>query len=85
MNTPKSNATDRAQRRETGRADADADQATPETDLQPEDTGTAASGAANRGSPAAPVMKQFQKTDSETGGSASVKAGGAAVTVARWI
>ena len=57
MNTPKSNATEREQRRD------DADPGTPETDLQPEDTGTA-----NRGSPAAPVMKQFQKTDSETNG-----------------
>ena len=54
MNTPKSNATDREQSREGGRSEAD--QATPETDLQPEDTGTAAGGQANRGSPAAPVM-----------------------------
>jgi len=41
---------------------------TPETDMQTEDAGTPASGAANRGSPAAPVMKQFAKTEAERGG-----------------
>ena len=40
-------------------------QRTPETDMQPEDAGTPASGTANRGSPAAPVMKQFAKTPAE--------------------
>ena len=38
------------------------------TDLQDADAGTPASGAANQGSPAAPVMKQFQKTRSESNG-----------------
>jgi hypothetical protein len=37
-------------------------------DMQPEDTGTAASGGANQGSPAAPVMKQFAKTEAESNG-----------------
>lgn len=36
-----------------------AEGASPQPDLQPPDTG------ANRGSPAAPVMKQFQKTGHE--------------------
>jgi hypothetical protein len=44
------------------------DRSTPATDMQPEDAGTADSGAANRGSPAAPVMKQFAKTKAESTG-----------------
>jgi hypothetical protein len=43
-------------------------QRTPETDMQTEDAGTPASGTANRGSPAAPVMKQFAKTRHESTG-----------------
>ena len=38
----------------------------PDADMQPEDSGTEAS--ANRGSPAAPVMKQFSKTEAESNG-----------------
>lgn len=41
---------------------------TPATDMQPEDAGTPTSGQANRGSPAAPVMKQFAKTKAESSG-----------------
>jgi hypothetical protein len=41
---------------------------TPAADLQEADAGTPASGAANQGSPAAPVMKQFQKTRAESNG-----------------
>lgn len=47
------------------RSDASRPQATPDTDLQGEDAGTPDTTAANRGSPAAPVMKQFQKTRAE--------------------
>lgn len=38
-------------------------------DLQPADSGAPGSGPANRGSPAAPVMKQFAKTGAEGNGS----------------
>jgi len=40
----------------------------PDADMQGEDAGTEASGTPNKGSPAAPVMKQFAKTDAESGG-----------------
>lgn len=39
----------------------------PATDMQTEDAGTEASGTANQGSPAAPVMKQSSKTEAEAG------------------
>ena len=40
---------------------------TPNTDLQPEDTGTPASGNTGRGTAAEGAMKQTSKTDAETG------------------
>lgn len=40
---------------------------TPASDMQGQDAGTPASGTANRGSPVASVMKQFQKTKAESG------------------
>lgn len=67
MSDPKNNA---AEARGTPPQGADRSQparpqATPDTDLQGEDAGTPDTTAANRGSPAAPVMKQFQKTKAE--------------------
>ena len=64
MNEQKSNA---AASRDKPRDAGLKSDAPPDTDLQPEDAGTAASGA-NRGSPAAPVMKEFAKTKTESSG-----------------
>ena len=41
--------------------------ATPSSDMQSEDAGTAASGTGGRANAAEPVMKQEQKTDRERG------------------
>ena len=59
---------DQGARDEARRPEAAREQrGTPETDMQPQDAGTPASGA-NQGSPAAPVMKQFAKTKVESSG-----------------
>jgi hypothetical protein len=41
---------------------------TPSTDMQPEDSGTAASGTESRGTASESVMKQEHKTGPESGG-----------------
>jgi hypothetical protein len=66
MNAPKTNPAAKAQERDKDQRTG-ADTASPE-DMQPEDTGSAANGGANQGSPAAPVMKQFAKTEAESSG-----------------
>jgi hypothetical protein len=68
MNTPKSNATAARPAAEDRPSRTPETPVTPSADMQPEDAGTAASGNANSGSPAAPVMKQFAKTGHERGG-----------------
>jgi hypothetical protein len=68
MNTQKSNAAGGRPAKDEKPSRTQAAPTTPGTDMQPEDAGTPASGNANSGSPAAPVMKQFAKTDAERGG-----------------
>lgn len=68
MNTPKSNATAARPAADDKPTRTPGTPATPSADMQPEDAGTAASGNANTGSPAAPVMKQAAKTEHERGG-----------------
>jgi hypothetical protein len=66
-------ASDKPQREERERAtDTEGEAAatsrnTPSTDMQPEDAGTAASGASRRGTAAESAMKQTGKTGNETG------------------
>jgi hypothetical protein len=67
MNTQKSNAAASRPANDEKPSTTQNAPATPGADMQPEDAGTPASGNANRGSPAAPVMKQFAKTDAERG------------------
>jgi hypothetical protein len=66
MNTQKSNAAGPRAGQEDRRSQPAPK--TPSTDMQPADAGTAASGNANGGTPAAPAMKQSAKTEAERGG-----------------
>ncbi|RYZ01536.1 MAG: hypothetical protein EOO24_15010 [Comamonadaceae bacterium] len=50
-----------------GREPAPRTTRTPDTDLQPEDTGTAASQPSTGGTPAQAAMKQQSKTEHESG------------------
>jgi hypothetical protein len=68
MNTQKSNAAAARSGKDENPSRSQTAPTTPGADMQPEDAGTPASGNANQGSPAAPVMKQFAKTDAERGG-----------------
>lgn len=61
--TPRHAEPQDAAARQPARSDAPA---IPDTAMQAEDAGTPASG--NQGSPAAPAMKQFAKTEAESGG-----------------
>ncbi len=49
---------------------------TPGADMQPEDTGTPASGSSGRGTAAEAAMKQTSKTPHETGSSEARDGGG---------
>jgi hypothetical protein len=66
MNTSKHTASQELQE-EKARQPA-ASNAPRDADPQAQDADASAAGGANRGSPAAPVMRQFQKTDAESGG-----------------